>query len=791
MSNEPQNSEVIFYVVTLHASKKNSSLLDPTGHLRGDVRRNIDYDIVSSTVWAHKKDEYDIEIPVHDIYNVFISFLCNGYTSKNVNVHGVEKVFDVIQTLFVCKAWSVEQFNRMYHIKWNNKAINPMMSFEYFGDPSKQIILTVERSIVTTDDNAQVMETTMIEEHEVCSVTSQRLHSQILSSQGLLNEAGELLVTSMKFYKEIYTLNEERRDSISYASNTTGRSSLEPSQNLNLLKNIQNLECVGIQNIGNSCYMSASIQCLNSCSLFSNFFYYFNRAFNANDPRSPFRELVGSRNFAKNNRIICSWTNIVTKCRDLKPFAPREFKYEIAQLNQAFNNTKEQDAAEFIEVLLTYLHEGLCYKKEISDQLVDHNNNIIDDSAASETEEASSPILGSYTSKDDLRETAPKQEFSDTPKGIPQDYLRGITAEYEKLISAEKSIVSELFYGMTTTVMECSSCGFKKFKNDLMMFLPLSIPNKVSYHSSSTLMQLGPKAPIKVLVPLNFSIQEAIEYIKVEHDIPSNLIALEYSDGCLVQILNGVININSIKNNIFLYEIKPHRAYLICHLYYRKMYFIKCKIPIDFIIEEENLKQNLYEKLKHYFTKDYSANDFFSKISIKRGQFDRILNLPSIDVVFNDATELFGDKLPKLNVSIHRKDNDVSLRDCLEFCSKNENVCLFCESCEASREFILHSSITKQPKYLIIHLKRFSFEGNGTKINTFIEFPEDNLRIGASKYRLISTANHIEIGLGYGHYVAYLRKSEDWYCCNDSVITKVPGPDKATSYILFYEKISR
>jgi len=763
MAGDRTQQPLLFYVVTLHASKKNSSLLDYTGHLRVDARRSIDYDIVPSYVWSDKRSEYDIEIPVSGIYNVFISFLCNGYTSKNVNVHGVEKVFDVVQTLFVCKAWSADQFNRMYEIKWNGGAIDPMMNFEYFGDPAMQIVLTVERKISVDDEKLQVMETCTIEEHEVCSVTSQRLHPQIRAAEMLLNDANVHLAEHMEFYQGIYTLRDEKMDAISTIVGTIRKAGADRASSMAVLKNTQNMECVGIQNIGNTCYMNSSIQCLNGCSHFSNFFYCFSDAFDVSDHTAPFVELVDSVNFGTNKGLICAWANVVVQCRKFKPFAPKVLKQEIAKRNHEFNNSKEQDAAEFIEILLTHLHEGLCYKMKS-----DLNNNVENGAG--------------------LPETTP--ELPEAPAPVPMDCSDAITAEYEKLIRAERSIVSELFYGMTTTTMECSSCGFKKFKNDLMMFLPLSIPNKVSYHSSCTLMLNGPRSPVKVLVQLKFSIQEAIEYVKVELNIASNLIALEYNQGKLLELLPSFRNINSVKNSIFLYEIKPHQQYIICHLYYRKLYFIRYKIPIDFIIEEDHFKIELYEKLRHLFTRGFTINEFLSKITIKRGQFNKILNIPSVEVVFNNVTELFGDKLSHLTVPPHGKNNDVSLRDCLEFCSRNDNVQLFCECCKVSREFYLQSSITRQPKYLIIHLKRFSYHGNGAKINTFIEFPEDSMAIGSSRYRLISTSNHIEIGLGYGHYVAYLRKGNDWYCCNDSVITKVPGPDKGSSYILFYEKIS-
>ncbi|ELA41509.1 uncharacterized protein VICG_01493 [Vittaforma corneae ATCC 50505] len=829
MTNQIEESSIGFYVVTLHASKKNSSLLGPTGSLRMDARRNIDYDIVSSSVWETRKTEYDVEIPIKNAYNVYISFLCNGYTSKNVNVHGVEKVFDVIQTLFVCKAWSIDQFNRMYEIKWHSSTINPMMNFENFGDSSRQIILTVERKVDARDDNPQVLETSTINENELCSLSSHSgCPSGRCSGTSCENDISSMFMTNMKFYEEIYTLNDRSKERVSSLLQMMDCTDFENSSEVAILKSMKNQDCVGIINIGNSCYMNSSIQCLNSCSIFSNFFYCFRELFNPQDPQPPFNELGKNEKFAKNLHIISAWSDIVRMCRQSKPFSPRILKYEIASKNQAFNNSKEQDAAEFIESVLTYLHEGLCYKRKAeastasdtqSSVLCSMPSSVSSSLSSLDTHSSTGPssidsCIGSLFSQkhEDIMDTEDPTSnldtkdsqnlngcFQELPKSSAcanlntdrNQYLNDDLAsnEFERLINAERSIISELFYGMATTIMECRFCGYKKFKNDLIMFLPLSIPNKVSYHSSCTLILLGNSPPIKVLIPLSSSVQEAIEYTKIEHGITSSLIAVEYYDDCIVQVLPSLKSISNVKNNIFFYEVRPSHTHIICHLYYRKLYFIKRKVPIDFIVEEDHCRVNLYGKLKGYFVKNFSMMEFFSKVKMKKGAFNTILNMPSIDVVFDDVSEIFGDKLSLLTITPSKKKNDVSLKDCLEYCSKNDNVELKCEKCGVSREFILHSTITKQPKYLIIHLKRFSYLESGTKINTFIEFPEDNLKIEGSKYRLIATSNHIEIGLGYGHYVAYLRKDSGWYCCNDGVISKVPRPDKASSYILFYERI--
>lgn len=747
MINEPENMNSTFFVVSLHSSKKNAELLDSNGNLRIDVRRNIDYSIVPFTIWKEYEPDYDIEIPISNAYNVFISFSCNGMACKNMCVHGIEKVFDVIQTLFVNKTFTIDSFNKMFIVKWNLKIIDPMVNFEYFGDSARKIILNVERKNRHSLEQLCVMETMEIDENEISTKHGSK---NLISEQDTSNNMAETIA----FYREMYSVPAKQMILMQRSASISASELYSaPKQDTDdvIRENtaigcFKTQGCPGIMNIGNSCYISASIQCLNNCSIFSNFFVFFRDSLIENQ-FPPFTELHNSRNNRANAPLIGAWTKLVSDCRGKSLITPRDLKHAISQKNDAFDNSREQDAAEFIEALLTYLHEGLSYKKI--------------------TEE----IQQSTTSSD-----------CDEP-------VEDLRNEFRRLIDADRSIVSELFYGMFTNTMECCECGFEKKKNDLMMFLPLSIPNKISYHPSSTLVMMESKPPIKILIPLNFTVQEAIEYTKIEYDITNTLIAVEYSDNSMLHVIPNLRSINSIINSIYFYEIKPNTRLCICNMYYTKFYFIKTKIRFDFIFEEDHIKMTLYEKLKNYFISNLTFDEFMNNVSLKRGHFNTILNIPSIEVVFKDVDKLFGSKFPLLLINNQKKKDDVSLRDCLNYNFKEEKASARCEKCKTVTEFKMTTRLSQTPKYLIVHLKRFSYDGREAKINTFIDFPENNLKIDETRFRLIATANHIEIGLGCGHYIAYLRKDNGWYCCNDSVISKVPGPDKSTCYILFYEKI--
>lgn len=793
MINESENTNSTFFVVTLHSSKKNKELLDSNGNLRMDVRRNIDYSIVPSSIWEEYQSAYDIEIPISNVYNVFISFSCNGMAYKNMCVHGIEKVFDVIQTLFVNKTFTIDSFNRMFIVKWDSNIIDPMVNFEYFGDSTRKVILGVERKNRYSDEQLCVMETTEINENEIAtkngvlkeeqssfkinhSMNNNTNNNNTMNNNTINNDMNRI-AEEIAFFKELYSVpaNQmilmQKSASISALELGSGveqdhtqtnyddiRVNRDGKFDYTTIGNFKTQGCTGIMNIGNSCYISASIQCLNNCSVFSNFFVFFKNRFIDSDQIPPFTELHRNKYYRKNVSLIEAWVRTISDYRGNTLVTPRDLKQAISLKNDAFDNSKEQDAAEFIEALLTYLHEGLCYKKT--------------------TETVFNETPQSLSASFENSECDGSTEDSETLKN-----------EFRRLIDADRSIISELFYGMFTNTMKCCKCGFTKRKNDLMMFLPLSIPNKISYHSSSTLIMMESRPPIKILIPLNFTIQEAIEYTKIEYDITNNLIAVEYGDNGMIHIIPNLRSVNSINNSICFYEIKSNARLCICNMYYMKFYFIKTKICFDFIFEEDHIKINLYEKLKNYFVSNFTLEEFMSNVTIKRGKFNTVLNVPSIEVVFKDINKLFGSKFSLLSVNNQKKKDDVTLRDCLNYNFKEESANVACDRCKIVTEFKMTNRLSQYPKYLIIHLKRFSYHGREAKINTFIDFPENNLKIDETKFRLIATANHIEIGLGCGHYISYLRKDNGWYCCNDSVISKVPGPDKSSCYILFYEKI--
>ncbi|XP_047219609.1 ubiquitin carboxyl-terminal hydrolase 8 [Girardinichthys multiradiatus] len=147
-----------------------------------------------------------------------------------------------------------------------------------------------------------------------------------------------------------------------------------------------------------------------------------------------------------------------------------------------------------------------------------------------------------------------------------------------------------------------------------------------------------------------------------------------------------------------------------------------------------------------------------------------------------------------------------SLQDCLRLFSKEEKLTdnnkVFCRHCKAHRDSTKKLEIWKVPPIVLVHLKRFSYEGRWKqKLQTSVDFPLDNLDLAQyvigpkqnlKRYNLYGVSNHYG-GLDGGHYTAYCKNSDKqrWYKFDDHEVTEISSSSVKSSaaYILFYSTL--
>ncbi|XP_023303524.2 ubiquitin carboxyl-terminal hydrolase Usp2 isoform X5 [Lucilia cuprina] len=124
-----------------------------------------------------------------------------------------------------------------------------------------------------------------------------------------------------------------------------------------------------------------------------------------------------------------------------------------------------------------------------------------------------------------------------------------------------------------------------------------------------------------------------------------------------------------------------------------------------------------------------------------------------------------------------------------------------CSKCQTRRKCTKSFTIQRFPKYLVIHLKRFS-ETRWSKLSNIVEFPtgERELNMGPyganansnQYYSLYAISNHMGSTAG-GHYVAICKHpvSKKWHEFNDNLVSDSLSEHhlvSSSAYILFYER---
>eukprot|EP01112_Ceratiomyxa_fruticulosa_P013451 TRINITY_DN3788_c0_g1_i1.p1 TRINITY_DN3788_c0_g1~~TRINITY_DN3788_c0_g1_i1.p1 ORF type:complete len:554 (-),score=96.55 TRINITY_DN3788_c0_g1_i1:248-1909(-) len=183
--------------------------------------------------------------------------------------------------------------------------------------------------------------------------------------------------------------------------------------------------------------------------------------------------------------------------------------------------------------------------------------------------------------------------------------------------------------------------------------------------------------------------------------------------------------------------------------------------------------------------------------------FDISLDVPKNHLIKN--AESNGDE------NGTEKSNTPTLLNCISAFTRAERLgqkeMSMCSKCNTKQESIKQLSIKSLPNILCFHLKRFEQSLNprlSQKINTFVPFPVtldmspylstknspgDSLGGVMNQYQLFSVVNHIG-KMDNGHYSSYVKHMENWFKCDDTLITKTTLSQvlESKGYLLFYAK---
>lgn len=728
-----------FYIATLAPNKKNSALLTRHGHIKASKTRNADYTIMPATRWEQVKHEYDTEIPAHDVHCLYISFQCHGESHKSIYVHGSEKVFDAVMALFVNKTFGLSAFNRLFIVTWRGKPIDPTVNFGWFG--CERIELIVGRRPLN----------------------------------GLSDDAA-----------------------------TPPRHGASPDL---YVSPAESAPCVGLANLGNTCFMNSGIQCLNNCQGLVNFFLHHAA------------RLIGAR-----NPVLREWARLLVGLNSGGKASARGLKAAMGEAFPIYKSNDEQDSLEFITNLLDALHEALKVEFHIrrhspansggGDQMSGNTTQFpeytIEASSAAtlSTAEAATrnrePGTSEISTNNGHALASSKIAMpSRAPATLPSD-----SADFWNsfLLHNNTPIITE-FYGVLTTTIHCPGCSHQQVKHDLFASLALPIPPANQATPAVALIFEGPKPPLRARIPSEITVAELGAFLARHYGASQPLLVMEYGRAPL-QMLPPHAALSAVSGRVCCYEYTPGHQYFLCSILFKRLFFFRERLPVDFLVRScphgalcgeatntfvmcaEN-RRRLHAKLEPYFRVPLTPDELFKAFSMNDSSVNPVFRMPHVVLSVSRQSFLFGRNMEAVAAAAAVRPRAPSVTDCLADFLREAHVQAQCDACGAEGLCVMETRLSRMPRVLVIQLMRFAYTGRETKVDTLVDFPLESLEVEGVRYHLIATSHHIEIGMGYGHYVSYINKNGRWYCCNDAVISKSSGPEKKSAYVFFYELCSQ
>ena len=591
---------------------------------------------------------------------------------------------------------------------------------------------------------------------------------------------------------------------------------------------------VGLFNLGNTCYLNCSLQCLSNTKDLTKYFlfnYYQN-------------DINLQTTFGSNGVLVKAYSDLINLMW-LSKFVkinPHFFRVAFCVSTHKFMNSQQQDAMEFISLLLNYLHEDLNRVKQKPYLIIE------------EQREKESDILASQRI-------------------------------YSYNLKRDNSIIIDLFNGQFQNTIKCTTC-FKEFKKyESFNNISLPIPEEHNHYIIKFFTTLKCK-----YITININSETTFEdlIINASKYLSKNILnsikeaqkskqSPEYINALLKQNIdiikldkNKIINIiysqpddeNEIQKNykkklkpyinneeeIVLYEREIIPEYLLNIYVYPittdpkdddNINFLS--YPIVFSVKHdltlENLEKLINEKLSHIFLEniniknrhlidlhilhsnknmntgilkliksykkcpfcnsDYSEkkycplyfyfnkNDIVSKL-FKYSKYSE----PIIILARSSYYDLNKEVYPGYNFEENNILNKYkNIYDSLNQFGKpeilGEDNLWDCPQCSTKRKISKWMRVFRAPNYLIIQLKRFKKKSNSffnflesDKNETFVSFPMKNLDLsnymdGPEKDKCIYNLYAIINHInnfGVNHFTAYCRNNKKWVEYDDHKI---------------------
>jgi len=587
---------------------------------------------------------------------------------------------------------------------------------------------------------------------------------------------------------------------------------------------------VGLTNLGNTCFMNSSLQCLSSVPGMREYFL---------DER--YKEELNESAYKTNGKLAQATARLFTQMWDpnTTSVAPRAFKWQIGQFAEQFAGYGQQDSMEFIE----YLLDGL---------------------------------------KEDVNRVKGQKPFVETKEaeGRPDDVVAAEARENYR--QRNNSHIDDMFLGFFKSTVTCPEpgCGRVSVTFDPYLSVKLSLVSAseertASFHVLAVPMTGFPNSAWhKVSVAKFGDAQEIIRNAAASANLDAKncVLAEIITFEKIYKFFEPSDAVDKIGSSdvLVMYELENAEEFHIPYeerwgrqddaqadgasqdgekcsvvIYQRQMKASQSSwssssspvfvgIPLATCVKKrttgEALVEEVQRELRRHMPKAAEKGSwrlFRTGDKWNVGTTDKVVENDSTELIFTNRQYLVvewkeGEEVKEADEMKERLEEApnansgkrggsqhgaITLERCFQMFTETDRLppsdAWYCNRCKEHREANKKMEFWSFPPVLVLQMKRFTYsQYSRERLDTPVIFPMDGLDLssycpgGAAPqapqvYDLASVSIHMG-GLGGGHYVAFARSSENgkWYDFNDSRVSEVPASqvlsEQTGAYVLFY-----
>ncbi|OMJ83764.1 hypothetical protein SteCoe_15242 [Stentor coeruleus] len=562
---------------------------------------------------------------------------------------------------------------------------------------------------------------------------------------------------------------------------------------------------IGLQNLGNTCFMNSALQCLSHTFELTEYFLndHHRDELNYNNP-------LGTKGAA----LALAYAKLVEEMwkGTSSVVSPWEFKKVLSKFAAQFSGYQQHDSHELLCFLLTGLHEDL--------------NRVLN------------------------------KKYKEIPDVTGKPDAEAAEELWELFKERNDSIIVDLMYGQNKSTLTCPLCNKVSVVFDPFLTLSAVVPSAEEIIVNVYLFLLNKDVvKIKITVDSRTQIQSILDNLQEQYQ--NNFIVFTMDKFTFKKIIPPETFIGNLSETTFLMSEVPENPedYIkvplkVCKSGERGYIHSTSKSVLTFprllFVPKNSRILDIYQQCSEYFSQIYEDShkdkpqdleDFktkgifvlnftrkqrglcpFCKVKCEGCKIDCDLEITCAQIAekWKSVGEMLGIEIEfatKLNLSsvnhnreeksrlIIKKKGRLDLKYCLDISTLpeklDENNKWYCANCKNHVCANKQMQIYKLPKILLVHLLRFKKKGFFTeKITTSVDFPIESFEMSSISqsniiYDLFAISNHFG-GMGGGHYTAYIKKhnSSNWYEMDDSRVSNVSETQivSSSAYVLFYKR---